>query len=57
MAGIWDLIKGISASDVALAGLGTAAYTTQQQALEDFAKRGAADYRASIARGSAGLDV
>jgi hypothetical protein len=39
MAGIWDLIKGLSASDVALAGLGTAAYTTQQQALEDFAKR------------------
>jgi hypothetical protein len=39
MAGIWDLIKGISASDVALTGLGTAAYATQQQALEDFAKR------------------
>lgn len=39
MASIWDFIKGLSASDVATAGLGTAAYTTQQQALEDFANR------------------
>jgi hypothetical protein len=39
MGGIWDLIKNLNAADVALAGLGTTAYTTQQQALEDFANR------------------
>jgi hypothetical protein len=36
---MFDWIKGLSAADVALTGLGTAAYQTQQGALEDFARR------------------
>lgn len=38
MAGLFDWIKGLSAADVALTGLGAAAYKTQQGALEDFAR-------------------
>ena len=38
MAGLFDWIKNLSVSDVALTGLGAAAYQTQQSALEDFAR-------------------
>jgi hypothetical protein len=41
MAGFWDWIKGLDVADVALTGLGAAAYETQQSALEDFARRSA----------------
>lgn len=39
MANPWDWIKGLDVADVALTGLGAAAYETQQSALEDFARR------------------
>ena len=39
LSGLFDWIKGLSAADVALTGLGAAAYQTQQSALEDFARQ------------------
>jgi hypothetical protein len=39
LSGLFDWIKNLSATDVALTGLGAAAYQTQQSALEDFARQ------------------